>query len=275
MLAGLLYSEAGNRMIPVHATKGARRYRYYVEERSSAAAVSNSPFEPIRLPATEIEAAATSAMRMLLGDQRQVLHHLDDLAADQKAALPKRLQQLLGALNNGPGSGARQLFRSLVTKITYRRDTLGLEVSLVAFRNVLGVGQPDPSWPQNSSSPDEHFIVTAPLIYRRRGVQAKLVVDSGAPDRRPDRPLQQAVARAHAWFESLASGKRRSVAEIATAESITGSKVTALLQLAFLSPELVDHIVRGTQPISLSAEQLIRGEEIPMRWSAQQRRFSD
>ena len=106
-------------------------------------------------------------------------------------------------------------------------------------------------------------------------MQAKLVVGGSAPERHVDRSLLQAVARAHVWFEHLASGKRRSVAEIAALEGVTGSKVTALLQLAFLSPELVDHIVQGTQPISLSAEQFVRGEEIPLRWSTQQAVLGD
>ena len=100
-------------------------------------------------------------------------------------------------------------------------------------------------------------------------MQAKLVVGGIAPDRHVDQSLRKAVARARYWFEDLASGKRRSIADIATREGITGSKVADLLQLAFLSPDLVERIVRGTQPKSLSTATLVRDEDIPMQWSRQ------
>jgi len=208
-------------------------------------------------------------MRMLLSDEGQVLHHLDGLAPSQKATVLKRLQQLRGRVAGGSGNGAVQVLRSLVTRVTYRRDVLALKVSAQEFRDAVGVGQDEPSWSRNSGDANEGFIVTAPLIYRRRGVQAKLVVGGIAPDRHVDRSLRKAVARARYWFEELTSGKCRSIAEISSAEGITGSKVADLLQLAFLSPDLVERIVQGTQPKSLSAAQLVRDEEISMRWSEQ------
>ena len=269
LLAGLLQTEAGNRMIPVHATKGARRYRYYVEELAPGQATEQSLFEPVRLPAAEIESAAISAMRTLLVDERQVLHHLDDLALDQKARVLKRLIQLRGVAD-ASGAGAAQVLRSLVSGVIYRHDFLALKFSMTALRKALGVGQDDPSsWPRNSDDPNKSFVVSAPLIFRRRGVQAKLVVGGSAPDRHIDQSLLQAVARAHVWFGDLASGKRQSVAEISSVEGITGSKVAELLPLAFLSPILVERIVQGTQPKFLSAAQLVRDEEISMRWSEQ------
>jgi len=50
MLDGLLYAASGARLVPSHATKGGRRYRYYIEPGTSA------DQNPVRLPAREIEA---------------------------------------------------------------------------------------------------------------------------------------------------------------------------------------------------------------------------
>jgi len=142
MLAGLLHTEAGNRMIAVHTTKGSRRYRYYVEERDPDHATTGAPFEPIRLPAKEIEEAAISAMRMLLSDEGQVLHHLDGLAPSQKTTVLKRLLQLRGVAD-ASGGGAAQVLQSLVTGVIYRHDFLALTFSMTALRKALGVGQDD------------------------------------------------------------------------------------------------------------------------------------
>jgi site-specific DNA recombinase len=271
LLADLLCSEAGNRMIVTHATRGARRYRYYVEARSQED--TNTPFEPIRLPAVEIETAATMALRLLLGDHRQVLEQLDDLAPSQTADALQLVPRLAHGLG-GPAKGAAEIFRALVTKVTYRRDRLALQISTTGFRNTLGVERPSASWPDNAGGPAESFVVTAPLLYRRRGVQAKLIIGEGTHDRPGDISLQQAVARGRVWFEQLATGKRRSVAEISAAEGITGSKVAALLELAFLAPELVDQIVQGAQQATLSTARLVRDEAIPPRWVEQRTKFS-
>ena len=182
-----------------HATRGARHYRYYVEARSQED--TSTPFEPIRLPAVEIETAAVQALRLMLDDHRQVLHQLDDLDPAQKANALKRSPQLASGLAAST-KGTAEIFRSLVTKVTYRRDRLALHISRTGFRSGLGVERPAVSWPDNADDPTESFVVSAPLLYRRRGVQAKLVIDDGKLDRRPDLSLQQAAA----WGRQAATG---------------------------------------------------------------------
>jgi site-specific DNA recombinase len=271
LLAGLLYTDAGNRMIVAHATKGARRYRYYVEEHPSGT-VSTS--EPVRLPAAEIETAAAAALRLLLADEREVLRQLSDLAPDQKGAALRQLRQLSDKLAQRGGKSLIEIARLLIAKVTYSRDALGLRISSDELRRLLGVGRPPSEWPRNADPGAENFVVTTPILYRRRGVQAKLVLPNSAQIQRPDRSLQQGVARARAWFEELATGKRRSIAEISAAEGITGSKVAALLDLAFLAPDLVERIVAGTQPATLSAAILVRDQVITLNWLAQRRNWA-
>ena len=69
LLAGLLFDDAGHRMVPTHATKNRVRYRYYVSEahlRGDAEAPAGSIS---RVPASEIEAAVIKALAMHLGDR--------------------------------------------------------------------------------------------------------------------------------------------------------------------------------------------------------------
>jgi DNA invertase Pin-like site-specific DNA recombinase len=266
-LAGLLYSEAGNRFTPSQARKGSRQYRYYVEDLPTGSA----PLAPTRLPATEIEAAALAALGAFLSDRQQVWHDLDELSLDQTALALEAAPGLVAAL--GARSGQTQILRNIVVRVTYRRDTLALRISRTGLLAALKIPQPPVEWPGNAEDPQGGFVITAPLIYRRRGVQAKLTIGGGTPERRLDKSLQENVARAHGWLQQLAGGERRSIAEIAAAENITGSKVTAILDLAFLAPDLVEGILAGTQLASLSATRLIRDEDIPARWVDQRARF--
>ena len=102
----------------------------------------------------------------------------------------------------GPVKGSAETFRALVAKVTYRRDRLELLIARTGFLSTLGVERPAVSWPDNADDPTESFVVSAPLLYRRRGVQAKLVIDDGKLDRRPDLSLQQAAA----WGRQAATG---------------------------------------------------------------------
>src|SRR5258705_13774666 len=70
LLAGLLFDDAGHRMIPTHATKAGIRYRYYAStpvlhgEAKTAAAGSVS-----RVPAADIEAVVVKLLKEDLAKQ--------------------------------------------------------------------------------------------------------------------------------------------------------------------------------------------------------------
>jgi hypothetical protein len=66
-----------------------------------------------------------------------------------------------------------------------------------------------------------------------------------------------------------ASGRVRSLAEVARREGITGRYVERLARLAFVAPEIVEAIGRGQQPAELSAEILLNRVNLPLAWSEQ------
>ena len=65
------------------------------------------------------------------------------------------------------------------------------------------------------------------------------------------------------------TGKARSLAEIAAREGLAVRYVGRLIRLAFLAPDIVESIVEGRQPPSLTAEAVTRHIEIPLEWRAQ------
>jgi site-specific DNA recombinase len=84
-----------------------------------------------------------------------------------------------------------------------------------------------------------------------------------------DLSLLKAVARAHRWFDELSTGKARSLAAIAAREGLAVRYVGRLIRLAFPAPEIVESIVEGRQPTTLTAEALTRRIELPLSWCSQ------
>jgi len=96
--------------------------------------------------------------------------------------------------------------------------------------------------------------LTGDFTLRRRGVEARLVLwdtSSGV-----DRTLLKNVAQGWAWFEEIKAGM--TMHAIADREGIKQRRVAHLVDLAFLAPVIVQAIVDGRQPVTLTADSLIK-----------------
>lgn len=119
--------------------------------------------------------------------------------------------------------------------------------------------------------------VRVPISIRRRGAR-KLVlapdgrnVTAGAVSRHIDNAMVKAIARAFRWREMLESGEYATVREIAYAEKINETYVGRILRLTLLAPEIVEAILKGSQPASLQLENLVR--RFPIEWIEQKSIF--
>jgi hypothetical protein len=109
-----------------------------------------------------------------------------------------------------------------------------------------------------------------PLRMKRRGVETRIIMAEGEDlSRKVDPALLKAVARAKAWFEELASGRVRSLTDIARREKIAPRYVERLSRLAFAAPRIVEAICQGRQPADLNAQTLLNRIDLPLEWSAQ------
>ena len=274
LLEGLLQSPSGNRFVPSHASKGARRYRYYVEQLPEAATGGHvSP--PIRLPAEEIETAAIAAVRSVLGDQRGLLHRLREITPAQVGSALSSAQDLVDRLADRPRATVIEQMRSIIRIVEYRRDRLLVTLSGQGLRAALGLTQPgtDSAWPSNEAVTATDFEITVPLQTRRRGPQMKLVVSGDGRPGKLDPSLVTAVVRAWDWAERLKSGEAATMAEICAQEELSDSYIGRLLPLAFLAPTIVEDILAGRQPATLTANGLAWGGDLPIAWDEQSERF--
>jgi site-specific DNA recombinase len=111
---------------------------------------------------------------------------------------------------------------------------------------------------------------------KRRGVETRLVIPGAiaSTTARTDPALVRVVARAHRWFNEIASGAVTSTSQIAQREGLSHSYVRHALPLGLLAPSLVEAICTGRQPVALTAERLKDHRLLPLEWTAQQRQLS-
>ncbi|MEL7466899.1 MAG: hypothetical protein AAFN27_00495 [Pseudomonadota bacterium] len=240
--------EIGNLLTPSHAFKNGQRYRYYISRRL----ITQSGEETIggwRLPARMLEDAVAEILRSRLGDPATAARLLLNASANDVAKLRT---SLCGLVQELAGDQAGLVLTELVAsgKIEPGRLSLVLDPNALATTLDVASERLDPDALQLSSG----------FELRRRGVEAKLILDVGAPQ--IDKTLLRNLAKAHAWLKEIKHGT--TIRTIAEREGTTRSRVTAIIDLAFLAPDIVQSITEGRQP----TERLIK-TPTPILWSDQ------
>jgi DNA invertase Pin-like site-specific DNA recombinase len=263
LLAGLLVDARGERLTPSHAVKKGRRYRYYV----SAALISEAGTDHAqawRLAAREIEEAVIRILINVLTSPATLLDRLGTagMPSDQIHKLLGRATRLAAALSGSPEERAK-LVRELVENVIVDERTLTIKL-----RRGLLLGADLPSTSGDYSNNAVELIEA--VAFKRSGIETRLVLPGLAQDRssRCDPALVKAIARGRAWFEELATGRARSLQELARRHGITRRYIRRLVGLAFLSPQLVEAILQGRQPVALTATRLTE-LDLPLDWTEQ------
>jgi site-specific DNA recombinase len=142
----------------------------------------------------------------------------------------------------------------------------------------LALNIPVPSGGPDTAPPHKvlHLFRFVPLKVKRRGVEMRLIINGGDEPRKPDAALLKAFARARGWFEELASGRVRSLVEIARREGLPKRYVTRLTKLAFVSPAFVEAIAEGESRTSTNLQMMMDGRlPLPFGWGEQEQLFAD
>ena len=249
LLQGKLFDEAGTPLTPSHAVKSGRRYRYYVSRNSPPGASANGADRRPprwRLPAREIESFVEEAVVALFASGAELARLARETQIEEA-----RVSDLLEWVQCWSGQPLE-----VVQRIDLGTEEITVHVDLSKF-----IGE-------------ERAVVrlVIPARIRRRGVERRLVLHGGqgdANDARVDPALVKAIVRGRQWFETLASGRAGSIAEIAEAEGVSARYVGHLIPLAFLAPDIVARILSGTQPVDLTTESLTKRIDLPLAWTEQ------
>jgi hypothetical protein len=263
VLAGLLVDARGERLTPSHAVKKGRRYRYYV----SAALITDAGTDRAqgwRLAAREIEEAVIRILADALTSPARLVERFGAMPSDQIRKLLSRAARMAAVLSGSPGERAK-LVRELVEKIIVDEKTI-----IIKLRRGLLLGGDVPSSASADAS-DGAVELTAAAAFTRRGAETKLVLpglEQQKHNSRCDPALIKAIARGRAWFEELATGRARSLQDLAKRDGISRRYIRRLVGLAFLSPQLVEAILEGRQSVQLTATRLTE-LDLPLDWTEQ------
>jgi DNA invertase Pin-like site-specific DNA recombinase len=236
LLTGLLFDDAGHRMIPTHATKAGVRYRYYVStpvlhgEAKTASAGSVS-----RVPAGDIEDTVVKSLK----------EHL----------APNQGKSATGTLPLGD-----------------RGDLAQVVAGIVVHRDRLIIRLKSDNADQASDSPEDRSLS---IPWRKppskKSRQMLLPHNASRSDVRPEQferraRLVSAIARGRRWLDDVVSGRVTTVAQLCTREKCSVRHVNMTISLAFLAPNLIKAAVEGRLPRGIGIERL---RDPPTEWSRQ------
>jgi site-specific DNA recombinase len=235
LLTGLLFDDAGHRMIPTHATKAGIRYRYYVSlPHLKGESKTVSVGSVSRIPATDIEDIIV----------KSVNEHL--------------------AQHGQPSSGRahahdRSVIADQVVRIDVHKDRL-----IVRFKS---------AGTEEESHSTDGQLLSIPWRKPPSSKSRQILIPLGVPrnEVRPTRierraRLVNAIARGRLWLDEIVSGSAANIEQIATRQKCSVRQVNMTISLAFLAPDLVKAAVEGRLPRGIGVERL---RDAPAEWSRQ------
>ncbi|MGX0904642.1 hypothetical protein ACSSV8_003234 [Roseovarius sp. MBR-79] len=118
----------------------------------------------------------------------------------------------------------------------------------------------------------ETVTLHVPFRVVKRGGRKEMQMPEGATQpRRTDNTLVKALARAFRWKRMLDSGEFASISELAEREGIAFTYMARLMRLSLLAPEILDAIMEGRQPESVTLANMM--DPFPLDWKEQRIRF--
>lgn len=261
-LTNKLFDASGERLVPVHAFKKGRRYRYYISESLKTATRSDIP-SGWRLPGQELEQMVAHVAAQMLQDGNMLT-----TALQSNSIAPHHIGTILAAAKK-INADTPEFIERFVLRVDLRHDGLNVTITLASLlpsEKIIGTEAPS----EKSTVPT--ITRDIPMRMKRRGVEMRLVIGGEWSPPRTDAALIKTIARAHAWFQQLATGHASNIAEIAMREGVDRSYATRILNLAFLAPDIIECIIAGQQPADLNIEQLTKRMDLPVDW-AQQRQM--
>jgi site-specific DNA recombinase len=235
-LTGLLFDDAGHRMVPTHATKAGVRYRYYASAPVLHGEAKTASVGTIsRVPATDVEEAIAKSLK----------HHL--------------AEQQNGSTASAARIDDRAALEQLVAAITVHKDKLIVRLKTEAEDE------------RSDNSDDRSLTIhwQKPPSKRRR--QILLPSNKSRSEVRPQHferraRLVSAIARGRQWLDDVVSGRVTTIAELCAREKCSVRQVNLTISLAFLAPNLVKAAIEGRLPRGIGIERL---RDLPAEWSRQ------
>jgi site-specific DNA recombinase len=265
LLAGLIFEGDGNPMTPTHAVKKGKRYRYYV---STALITGSRPKHPKgrRIPAGDIEGLVLDRLRSFFSSRTNV--------ADALAPLDLDAHSLDAALRNASALSERwfvvspiemgSLVRDIVEQVIIAADRIDFHMNRVKIATALETrvrGEPDL----------DPIVLSIEAKLRRAGKGKRLIIANGAGVE-VNQGLVELIKEAFSIRNQLLSGSDDCIEAMSARLGMNKFRLTSLVRLSYLSPEIARGLLAGRHPIDLTPTRLLRlSKDLPHNWLEQPR----
>lgn len=268
LLSDLLVDATGERMTPTHAVSKGRRYRYYV----SASLITGMRAEHTagqRVPAGDLEGLVLDRLRAFLASDVEVSDALAPLIQDAsllQVAL-QRSTQLVERWALLPASDLRDLVRSIVEQVQVGALEISVRFVRGAILSKLVGGMMKQAQFDASVASSVNLWINARL--HRAGKGTRLVIGAGEAGT-VNEALVSLIRQAVAARSELLAGGYDSLEAMAAGTGVKRDRLTSLVRLSYLSPQIVSAILSGQQPVALTTARLIvLSKDLPYDWQAQ------
>ncbi len=260
LLTGLIYDEQGKRLTPTHTKKGAKRYRYYVSELLPKEGRSSNPYG-LHIPAQELEDVTISSITDFLRNESNLIEIMDSHEANDVKSRLQSAANIADDLSTKDTTNKITLLQRIVHRIKVYATKLTIEVETATLWNEL----------ETKETEAQITKIEVPVQLKRSDSGMKLIVQgsNSQTEKKADPKLTALVAKAHHWFERLSTGISDSTQTIAKEEKVSNAYVTRVIYLAFLAPDIIERILSGNHPETLTARSLTQMTNMPNDWQEQ------
>ena len=264
LLAGLIVDADGNPMTSTHATKRAKRYRYYVSA-SLLTGDHSGAQKGMRIPAGDVEALVLDRLRVFFSSRIDVSGALAslDLEAHSLDAALRNASKLSERWLAAPPVVMKSLVRDIVEQITVAADRIEIQLSRAKIAAALQVGE-------RGQRPDlDPVVLSIEAKVQRAGKGKRLVIENGA-EAEVNAGLVEMIKEAFAIRNQLLSGSHDSIEAMSGRLGMNKGRLTSLVRLSYLGPEIVRALLAGSQSNALTPSRLLRlSKDLPHDWKEQ------
>jgi hypothetical protein len=219
---------------------------------------------PWRIPAGEVEALVLNRLHELLGSRMELTTTLAglDLSAQELDAVLMTAANGARMWTSMPPVDRCAFVRSVLRTVTVADDQITLEIAPAGLAGALGVAV--------SNAPVIECVpLTIAASLTRCGKGKCIVLHNGV--RTEINPgLVTLLQHAFSARETLLAETDESLNAIEARLGTSKGRMTSLMRLSYLSPEIVRDILAGQQPLGLGAKRLIGlTKDLPFDWLAQ------
>lgn len=249
LLAGLIYDDLGNKMTPSHSNSHGRRYRYYI----SRALKNNEETGSVsKIPAGEVEKFVIKTTKEFLKDKKQI----QNIVSEYKIS---KQNKLIYTAQNIQDYSELKLIRAIINKIVVSKNLIEITYNEVSIKKVLNTLANN----QEIVIPDKNEDLTPIIISKNIKITQSsrndnlLILNAEEYDTPEPNPyLVNAIVKSFYYHKQIQAGK--TIEDLQTEEGLKDSKyIRNILNLKYISPELTEQILSGTQPQDLSLQKLI------------------